>query len=104
MQQTIERLGLTAEQIEQVEPVLKESAAARQEILSKYGMDAESRQGSAEKPGLRKMRSMRKEMESVRKSTMDELEGVLSDEQLEEFERIQEERQAEMRERLRGAR
>jgi hypothetical protein len=66
-------------------------------------MDPESRQGSAEKPGLRKMRAMRKEMNAVRENTLGELEQILSDEQLEEFKNIQEERQAEMRERMRGA-
>jgi hypothetical protein len=104
MQQTFERLELTDEQIEQVKPVLEESAASRQAILLSYGMDPESRQGSAEKPGVRKMRAMRKEMHAVRDNTLAELELILSDEQLEEFKRIQGERQAEMRERMRGAR
>jgi hypothetical protein len=104
MQQTFERLELTDEQIEQVKPVLEASVASMQEILLSYGMDPESRQGSAEKPGFRKMRAMRKEMHAVRENTLAELELVLSDEQLEEFKRIQGERQAEMRERMRGAR
>ena len=104
MQQTFERLELTDEQIEQVKPVIEASVASMQEILLSYGMDPESRQGSAEKPGFRKMRAMRKEMHAVRENTLAELELVLSDEQLEEFKRIQGERQAEMRERMRGAR
>ena len=103
MQQTFEGLELTDEQIEQVKPVLEASVASMQEILLSYGMDPESRQGSAEKPGLRKMRAMRKEMNAVRENTLGELEQILSDEQLEEFKNIQEERQAEMRERMRGA-
>jgi hypothetical protein len=103
MQQTFERLELTEEQIEQAKPVLEASAASMQEILLSYGMDPESRQGSSEKPGLRKMRAMRKEMHAVRDNTLAELELILSDEQLEEFKRIQGERQAEMRERMRGA-
>ena len=104
IQQTIERLELTDEQAEQVKPVLEESAAARQEILSSYGMDPESRQDSVGKPGIRKMRAMRNEMNTLRENTLGELEQVLSDEQLEEFKRIQEERQAEMRERMREGR
>ena len=104
MQQTFEGLELTDEQIEQVKPVLEASVASMQEILLSYGLDPESRQGSAEKPGFRKMRAMRKEMHAVRENTLAELELVLSDEQLEEFKRIQGERQAEMRERMRGAR
>lgn len=104
MQQTFERLELTDEQIEQVKPVLEVSVASMQQILLSYGMDPESRQGSAEKPQFRKMRAMRKEMHAVRENTLAELELILSDEQLEEFKRIQGERQAEMRERMRGAR
>jgi hypothetical protein len=47
---------------------------------------------------------MRQELETVRADTLDELEGILNDEQLDEFKRIQEERKAEMRERMRSAR
>lgn len=104
MQQTFEGLELTDEQIEQVKPVLEASVASMQEILLSYGIDPESHPGSAEKPGIRKMRAMRKEMNAVRENTLAELELILSDEQLEEFKRIQGERQAEMRERMRGAR
>ena len=104
MQQTIERLELTDEQIEKVEPVLQESAAARQKILSSYGIDLESRQGSVGKPSPRKMMAMRKEMNAVGENMLGELKQILSDEQLEEFKRIQEERQAEMRERVREGR
>ncbi len=104
MRQTFERLELTEEQIEQVEPVLRESAAARHEILSKYGMDPESRQSSEGKPGMREMRTMRKEMEAVRKNVLDQLEPILSEEQFQEFKLMQDERRAEMRERIRRPR
>ena len=99
LQQTVERLELSDEQIEQVRPVLEESAAARQEILSKYGIDLENPDN---RPPPRKLMSMRKEMNAVRKDTMGQLEQYLSDEQLAELKTIQEERQAEMRERMRG--
>jgi hypothetical protein len=104
MQSTFERLELTDEQIEQVKPVLQESASAQRAILSSYGMDPQSRQNSATKPGLRQMRAMRSEMDAVRETTLSELAPILSDEQLEEFKRIQKERQAEMKERMRAAR
>ena len=104
MQQTIERLELTDEQIEKVEPVLQESAARRQEILSSYGVDPEAGQDSAGKMNPRKMRAMRNEMNAVRDDTLSQLKEILSDEQLEEFKLMQEERQAEMRERMRGRR
>ena len=103
MQETFERLELTDEQIQQVEPVLRASAEARQEILAEYGMDPASRQSSGARPGPRKMRAMRKEMDAVNEDTLGQLEQVLSDEQIAEFNRIQEERRAEMRERMRSA-
>jgi hypothetical protein len=104
MQQTIERLELTNEQVEQVKPVLKKAASEQQKILSSYGMDPQSRQNSTRKPGMRQMMAMRNEMQDVRENTMRELDPILSDEQLEEFKQIQEERQAAMRERMRAAR
>lgn len=104
MQQTFERLDLTDEQIEQVRPVLEKSAAEQQEILARYGIDLEAPQSSSEKPGRRQLMAMRKEMEPVRKNTLTELGEILSDEQLEELKRIQEERRAEMRGRMRGGR
>ena len=104
IQALIERLQLTEEQIDEVRPVLEESAAAQQRILSTYGLDPESRQSAAERPGRRQLMTMRKEMNAVREKTMAKLEQSLSDEQLAEFERIQEERRAEMRERMRSGR
>jgi hypothetical protein len=104
MQETFERLELTDEQIEQVRPVLQESASAQREILASYGMDPQGRQASAKKPGLRQMKAMRKEMHAVRENTLSELDPILSDEQFAEFKLIQQERQAEMRERMRAAR
>jgi hypothetical protein len=47
---------------------------------------------------------MRSEMEGVRKDTINELEPILSNEQLDEFKLIQQERRAEMKERMRASR
>ena len=104
MQQTFERLELTDEQIERVEPILQESARARRDIMAKYGMDPRSRHNAESKPAPSQMKAMRNEMEAVRKKTFAELEQILSAEQLEEFNLIREERRAEMRERMREAR
>ncbi len=104
MLQIFERLELTDEQIEQVEPVLQESARARRDIMAKYGMDPRSRQNAESKPSRSQMMAMRNEMEAVRKKTFAELEQILNAEQLEEFDVIRQERRAEMRERMREAR
>ncbi|MGD8695948.1 MAG: hypothetical protein PVJ12_02475, partial [Gammaproteobacteria bacterium] len=98
------RLNLTDEQLDQMTPVLEESMAARQSILSSYGIDLENRSGSAKKLGLRQARAMRKELDVVQADTLDALGRILNDEQMEEFKRMQEERKAEMRERILGRR
>ncbi|MEO1596472.1 MAG: Spy/CpxP family protein refolding chaperone [Pseudomonadota bacterium] len=98
MQQTFERLDLTDEQIDQVKPVLEASAEEREKIMSEYGMDPES----GKRPGMRKMRAMKQEMDSVQEKTIAELKKILTDEQITEFQQIQEERQAAMRDRMRG--
>ncbi|MEM1436688.1 MAG: hypothetical protein AAGG11_21745 [Pseudomonadota bacterium] len=104
IQQTLDRLELTEEQASQVEPVLRAAAAARRQILSSYGIDLENDQGSAAKPGLRKLRALRKEMETMRSGMLSQLKPILSGAQLRELELIQEERRAEMREHIRGTR
>lgn len=104
IEQTIERLALTDEQIERVQPILEESRASQQAIMAKYGVDPESRAGSGMKLGPRQARAMRKELNEVQADTNAELEKLLSAEQIEEFKVIQQERSDQMRERLRSSR
>ena len=104
MEQTFAQLELTDEQIEQVKPVLQESMAAQQRIMSSYGIDPASGAGSAGKLRPRQAMSMRKELEAVRADTLGKLAQILSAEQLDEYQRIQEQRRAEMQERMREAR
>jgi hypothetical protein len=96
------RLDLSEEQITQMAPVLEESMAASQRILASYGIDLENREDNAGKLGLRKGRAMRNEIDTVRAETLSALETILTEDQLVEFKKIQNEREAEMRERIRG--
>jgi hypothetical protein len=96
------RLDLSEEQITQMAPVLEESMAASQRILASYGIDLENREDNAGKLGLRKGRAMRNEIDTVRTETLSALETILTEDQLVEFKKIQNEREAEMRERIRG--
>jgi hypothetical protein len=50
------------------------------------------------------MRAMSQEMEVVRSDTRAALDPILSDAQMAEFDRMQEERKAQMRERVRSSR
>ena len=98
------RLDLTDEQLDRMAPVLEESMEARRRILSSYGIDLEDRSGPDKRIGLRQARAMRKELDVVQADTLEALAGILNDEQMDEFTRMQEERKAEMRERIRGGR
>jgi hypothetical protein len=102
MEETKARLNLTDDQFVQIAPVLKNSMEAQRRILSKYGIDPESAGGFKGKLAPRQARAMREELESVRADTLKKLAATLNDEQLDEFKRMQEERKAEMRERIRG--
>ncbi|MEM1412083.1 MAG: hypothetical protein AAGH19_06960, partial [Pseudomonadota bacterium] len=104
MQETIERLELTDDQLEQAKPVLQSAASEQQEILKRYEMDPESRENATSKPGFRQLRAMRKEMTAVRENTLEALDPILSEAQMEELKLIQEERRAEMRARIQASR
>lgn len=98
-----QRLNLTEQQKTQMESILEQSAARQQEVLKQYGI--EPGQGKArQKLGLRKARQLGKDMAAVRKETRDEASKVLTPEQLAEFDKIQEERKAERRGKLRERR
>lgn len=102
VQQTIERLELTDEQIERFLPVVERSLLAQKELMAKYGLDPESRQ--AARPDRKTLKALRAEMEALRANTLAELEGILSDTQLTALIAIQEERRAAMQSRMRDSR
>lgn len=104
MEQTIEQLELTDEQIERVKPILEDSWASQQAIMAKYGIDPESHAGSGKQLDMRQARAMRKELNEVQQDMNAELTTILSAEQLEKFEVIQQERRDQMRERMRSSR
>jgi hypothetical protein len=96
-----ERLELSDGQIEQVSPVIKSAMEQQQRILESYGVDPANRGEGGKRLGLRDARAMSSEMSAVRDDTRDALDGILTDEQRDEFLVMQEERRAELRERIR---
>jgi hypothetical protein len=104
MEEARARLNLTDSQVEAMTPVLKESMAEQQRVLSSYGVDLESGTGAMQQLGRRNAMAMKKELDAVRANTLDAVSNILTDEQFDEFTRLQGERQAEMRQRLRGGR
>ena len=103
--ETKARLGLTDEQIEQITPILEAGFEAQMAVLDRHGIDLEDRgTGESERIGFRAMRALRGDLQEVRADTLEELGDVLTDEQMAEYRKIQEERRAELRERIRERR
>lgn len=99
-----QRLKLSDEQAEQIKPIFKAGFEARSAVLEKYGIDPEEGKKPAKKLGLRKARKMKKEMDKVRSDTLSQLSGVLSKQQLEEYQQIQQESKAALREKIQARR
>lgn len=103
-----ERLGLDDEQVEQLKPILLENFESTRAVLQEHGFSAENRAegGSNRRPNLRQLRSLGRDLDGVREAMFDEIEklGFLTDDQFDEFKKIQEELRAALRERLRAGR
>ena len=98
------RLDLSDTQVKALTPVVKESMAAQQSILSRYGINLESGRGAAQKLGPRDALAMKRELDGIRTDTLRAVDDILTDKQLDEFKRIQDERRAAMQKRIRGER
>lgn len=96
------RLHLSDEQLEQVKPIMKASIEAHRSILARYGIDLEAEGGPKTKLGFRHARQLRNDLEEVRAATLEQLDDILSDEQLDEFRKIQEERRQAVMNRILG--
>lgn len=104
LQDTRTRLDLTDAQAEQVEPILQAAFEARIEVLREYGIDLREGAEPAGRVGFFQARRLRRDLDAVQERTLDALDDVLTDAQLETFEELQEERREAMRERLRRRR
>lgn len=104
MQETRERLNLTDEQIEEVAPILRAGFEAQMEVLEEHGIDIRNRSGERNRLRFRQLRRLRGDLDDVRERTVEELSAVLSEEQIEVYKEIQEERRQAMRARLRQRR
>ena len=103
-EQTRERLGLTDEQVARIEPILESSFEASMLVLENHGIDLEVPRDQRERPSFRTMRAIGSDLKAVRQETAEEMAEILTDVQMEEFRKIQEERRAELRERIRARR
>ena len=90
------KLELTPEQTERVRPILKEHFDAQMAVLDRHGVAPGNRDG--ERPGLRTLRRLRKDLGANNERTVERLSAILSRAQLETYEALQ----AEQRRRLRA--
>jgi len=82
-----EHLNLTEEQEAQIRPIIEEQIEKRREIVQKY-------QGH----GRPDRESLRNEMQKLRETTENQLAGILTEDQMEEYRGIQEEQRQKMHE------
>ena len=104
LEETRSRLDLTDEQVEQIRPILRSSFEAQARVLRKHGIDLERRSGKDRRLGLRQLRQLGRDLDAVRKQTLEKLSGKLTNTQIEEYGKIQQERRQAMRKRLRQRR
>lgn len=94
-----DRLNLTEEQSEEFEPIILYQWEKRMAVMKKYGISRESNL-SKKKIGFRQLREIKKDMDKINKEIEKKLIKVLSNDQLVEYKKIQEENRIEMRARL----
>jgi Spy/CpxP family protein refolding chaperone len=104
MAETQSRLDLSDEQLDQVRPVMQSAAEAQRSVLTRYGIDLEAEGAPETKLGMREARKLRSDLGKVRAETLEQLDDILTDEQLDELRKLQEERRQEMKKRIRGER
>jgi Spy/CpxP family protein refolding chaperone len=103
IEQTRQRLNLTDEQSVQIDPILESNFHASMLVLESHGIDLSVPREQRARPNFREMRAIGKELQAVREETAEEMAEILTEEQMEEYRKIQVERRAEMREQI-GAR
>lgn len=95
-QETVQRLQLRDEQIAAAKPIVQQNMEERMAILSEF----RSHVPPGQKPSRTQLMALRDQMQSSRAALHDQLTPILSSEQLAEFDTIQEERRAAMRQKF----
>ena len=98
------RLDLTDEQVGQVRPILRTEFEALLDVLQEHGIDLQAGSGGAGRLGFLRLRRVQRDLNAAREQTLEDLDDVLTDEQIETYREIQEENRQAMRARLRQRR
>lgn len=99
-----ERLDLSEQQMEQLRPVFEQGAKRRQEVLASFGVDTTDTQAGLAKLSGEDKRKLRNEMRVLGNQTKKQLEGILSEEQLELFRELVAEQRTALRQRAKEQR
>jgi len=104
LEETKVRLNLTDDQFVSIEPILIEDLAQKNQVLLEHGINLESGERPTGGMNIRKARALANDMGSVREKTIEKLSVYLSDEQIQEYKKIQEENKEKIRERIKESR
>ena len=99
-----ERLELTDEQVEAIEPILIDHMEKTGAVLKEYGIDLQSGERPKERMGFREARKMKSELDGINRKTEGALDDILDDDQMNEYRKIAEERRAKFREQMKANR
>ena len=103
LEQVIENLELTDEQVEALRPIFQSSFERQAAVLEQYGIDlSDGEQGG--KLSRRERRKLKGDLKDEREKADDAIAEVLTDEQFDAYKEMAEERQDEMRERRKDRR
>jgi hypothetical protein len=98
MLETATRLDLSDAQRAELEPLLLDQFEETRRLLERHGLD----EPSANRPNRRQMLALARDLKPLRERTDREVAAILSEEQMTEFRKIQEERRDQMRARFQG--
>ena len=102
------QLRLSDEQTEQLLPLLRESFEGTMTVLEEHGINIQSltEGSSSRRLNLRRLRALRRDLDAIQEAVFEKIEelGFLSEEQFDEFKKMQEEQRGALRERLRARR
>jgi Spy/CpxP family protein refolding chaperone len=100
LKETLTRLNLSDEQRDPVETILRTDFEARRALMRQYGIDPAN--PGANRLSRRTKRKLAGEMNDHRTDAREQLEAVLTPEQMATWSALEEARQKQMRKRMRG--
>ena len=96
------RLNLTEEQVQQFKPIFIDNLEKRMNLMNKYGINIDNQKTTNNKGmgvmGIRKLRSLKKEIDKINKNAEKQLANIFTKEQMNIYKLFQEEQRDEIKE------